>query len=54
MLDLTGIMFSSIMMLMVIIRALQLDRTQPWFQKLKRKEGSPSPEKRIWQRQNRL
>jgi hypothetical protein len=54
MLDLTGIMFSSVMMLMVIIRALRLDREQPWFQKLKRKEGAPVPEKRIWQRQNQL
>jgi hypothetical protein len=54
MLDLTGIMFSSVMMLMVIIRALRLDREQPWFQKLKRKEGAPAPEKRIWQRKNQL
>jgi hypothetical protein len=52
MLDLTGIMFSSVMMLMVIIRALQLDREQPWFQKLKRKEGSPSPERTTWQRKS--
>jgi hypothetical protein len=50
MLDLTGIMFSSIMMLMVIIRAVQLDSTQPWFQKIKRKEGMPAPDKRFWQR----
>ena len=54
MLDLTGIMFSSVMMLMVIIRALQLDREQPWFQKLKRKEGAPTSERPIWQRKNQL
>jgi hypothetical protein len=50
-LDLTGIMFSSIMMLIVIVRALQLDRTQPWFQKVKFKE-KPTPEnQRAWQRE---
>ena len=32
MLDLTGIMFSTIMMLMVIYNAIKLDRTLPWFQ----------------------
>jgi hypothetical protein len=52
MLDLTGILFSSVMMLMVIIRAVQLDREQPWFQKLKRKEGSPSSERPFWQRKS--
>lgn len=31
MLDLFGIMFSSIMMLLVILRAVQLDATTPWF-----------------------
>jgi hypothetical protein len=54
MLDLTGIMFSSVMMLMVIIRALQLDREQPWFQTLKRKEAPPSSERPIWKRKNQL
>jgi hypothetical protein len=50
MLDLTGIMFSSVMMLIVILRAVQLDRTQPWFQKVKRKETIvvQTP----WKRQN--
>ena len=51
-LDLTGIMFSSIMMLMVIVRAMQLDRSQPWFQKIKPKQDTSSPEKRVWQRRN--
>ena len=50
MLDLAGIMFSSVMMLVVVVRAMQLDRSQPWFQKIKRKEGSPPPGKRFWQR----
>lgn len=31
MLDLLGILFSSIMMFLVIFRAIQLDSTQPWF-----------------------
>jgi hypothetical protein len=34
MLDLTGILFSSVMMILVVVRALQLDRIQPWFQRL--------------------
>jgi hypothetical protein len=32
MLDLLGIMVSSIMMVIVIARAAQLDRTTPWFE----------------------
>ena len=31
MLDLFGIVFSSTMMLLVILRAVQMDLTQPWF-----------------------
>jgi hypothetical protein len=31
MLDLCGIVFSSGIMFLVILRAIQLDRTQPWF-----------------------
>jgi len=31
MLDLLGIMFSSIIMFMVILRAIQMDSVQPWF-----------------------
>jgi hypothetical protein len=31
MLDLLGILFSSIMMVLVILRAIQMDSTQPWF-----------------------
>jgi hypothetical protein len=37
MLDLAGIMFSSIMMLIVMLRAVQYDRIRPWF------ETSPPP-----------
>jgi hypothetical protein len=31
MLDLLGIMFSSIIMFLVILRAIQMDSVQPWF-----------------------
>jgi hypothetical protein len=31
MLDLLGILFSSTIMFLVILRAIQLDSTQPWF-----------------------
>jgi len=52
MLDLTGILFSSIMMLMVIVRAVQMDRLQPWFQKVKRKEALASAGRPAWRRGN--
>jgi hypothetical protein len=45
-LDLTGILFSSVMMLIVIVRTLQMDRLQPWFQKVKRKEA-PTPDSSV-------
>jgi hypothetical protein len=51
-LDLTGIMFSSIMMLIVIMRALQLDRLQPWFQRVKRKDTPAPANQRPWLRRN--
>jgi hypothetical protein len=31
MIDLFGILFSTVMMVLVILRAIELDRTQPWF-----------------------
>jgi hypothetical protein len=31
-LDLVGIVFSSVMMVFVIFRAVQFDRTRPWFE----------------------
>ncbi len=52
MLDLTGIMFSSVMMLIVIVRAMQLDRTQPWFQKIKRQEVPVPVATPSWRRPN--
>ncbi len=41
MLDLFGILFSSTIMMLVIFRAVQLDRTQPWFQTIKRRPPEP-------------
>ncbi len=52
MLDLAGIIFSSVMMLVVIVRAVRLDRLQPWFQSVKRKEQPAGDEARAWQRGN--
>lgn len=49
MLDLTGIVFSSVMMLLVIVRALQLDRAQPWFQSIKRKQDDKPAAAKPWQ-----
>ena len=37
MLDMAGIMVSSMMMLMIIVRSVRLDRLQPWFQAIERK-----------------
>jgi len=50
MLDLTGIMFSSVMMLIVIVRAVQLDHLQSWFQSVKRKEAPVSASRVPWKR----
>ncbi len=52
MFDLTGILFSSVMMLMVIVRAVQRDKIQPWFQPIKPKEDSPGKQARPWRRKN--
>jgi hypothetical protein len=49
MLDLCGIVFTSVMMLTVIVRALQADRIQPWFQTIKRNDVQPSADRRPWQ-----
>ncbi len=42
MLDLTGIMVSSIMMLIVIVRAVQLDSRMPWFERPSDPDTSPT------------
>ena len=51
MLDLVGIMFSSVMMLMVIVQAVRLDQTQPWFQAIKPK-GKPGGKTSRWRKQS--
>lgn len=38
MLDLFGIMFSSVTMVIIIVQAVRLDRIQPWFQAVERRE----------------
>jgi hypothetical protein len=53
MLDLAGIMLSSVMMLVVIIRAVQLDREQCWFPPVKQ-DAPASADKRAWRRRNSL
>lgn len=50
MLDLFGIVFSSTIMMLVIIRAVQLDRTQAWFQSVKRRSAEKAAEPRRWLR----
>jgi hypothetical protein len=50
MLDLIGILFSSVMMLFVIVRALQLDRVQPWFQTVRRQQVSTPAAEAPWRR----
>ena len=50
MLDIFGIMFSSAIMMLVIIRAVQLDRTQAWFQSIKRLEPAQKQQERNWSR----
>lgn len=41
MLDMLGILFSSVMILIVVVRAVRLDSVQPWFQNVKRTVASP-------------
>ncbi len=50
MLDLAGIMFSSVLMLIVIVQAVRLDRIQPWFQALKPKAKPAENPIRSWRR----
>ena len=48
MLDLTGITLSCLVMMLIIIRAVRLDRVQPWFQTIKLKSAVTSA--KVWQR----
>jgi hypothetical protein len=40
MLDLFGIMFSSVLMVFICARAVQFDRQMPWFERVKRREDA--------------
>lgn len=53
MFDLTGIMFSTIMMLLVVVRAIYLDSTRPWFERPGQNTMKPKADQtnlRPWQR----
>jgi hypothetical protein len=52
MLDLAGIMFSSVMMLMVIVQAARMDQTKPWFQAIKRKVTNGEEKTGAWRRRD--
>jgi hypothetical protein len=49
MLDTLGILFSTVMILVVIFNAVRLDRVQPWFQTLK-DDGVAVKTARTWHR----
>jgi hypothetical protein len=49
MLDLYSIVFTSVVMLIVIVRAVQADRDTPWFQSIKKAPPSGA-QKQGWQR----
>jgi hypothetical protein len=50
MLDLYAILFTSLVMLLVIVRALQADRAQPWFQAVRRQDTPPKADRLSTQR----
>jgi hypothetical protein len=49
MLDVTGILFSTVMIAYVVLQAVRLDRVQAWFQVLK-DSGTSKPAPRPWSR----
>jgi hypothetical protein len=51
MLDLAGILLSSMMMLIVIVRAVRMDRSQPWFQTVKPRKVPAEKEAQRWRRE---
>ncbi|HEY1934181.1 MAG TPA: hypothetical protein VGG99_19410 [Acetobacteraceae bacterium] len=56
MLDLVGIVVSGVMILFVVFRAVQLDRTLPWFVTIKPPADRPdatssrTPPRQVWSR----
>ncbi len=56
MLDLAGIMFSTIMMIIAVSNAVRLNWTRPWFERAAPKPDTPksqSTTRRPWQRDRR-
>ena len=51
MLDMAGILFSSMMLLIVILRSVRLDRSQPWFQNVKPRKAPGEKKPRDWRRE---
>jgi hypothetical protein len=49
MLDVTGILFSTVMIVYVVLQAVRLDRVQAWFQVLK-DNSPPAAGPRTWNR----
>jgi hypothetical protein len=52
MLDVAGIIFSSMMMLIVIVRAVRLDNLKPWFAPIKSSEQLITATKQGWRRKS--
>jgi ribosomal protein L39E len=50
-LDLTGIMFSTLVMLFVLVRAVRLDREVPWFLPVKKPAKADGQKRPSWRRQ---
>jgi hypothetical protein len=49
MLDIVGILFSTVMIVYVVLQAIKLDRIQAWFQALKN-DAAPAADHRTWNR----
>lgn len=50
MLDMIGILFSSVIILIVVVRSVQLDSARPWFQSVNRDVAPRPAGKTGWQR----
>ena len=51
MLDTAGILLSTMMVLIVIVRSVRMDRSQPWFQTVKSRKGPAGNETPRWRRE---
>jgi hypothetical protein len=52
MLDITGILFSTLMIAYVVVQAVKLDRIQAWFQALKSDAAPAAVGHRTWNRRS--